>query len=77
MQRCRSPAANLELAPLLESIALRHQIAVLERNGTRRPCFSLWDRLFSILLSHWWSQLRDSLIIIQPATVLRWRREGW
>jgi hypothetical protein len=24
---------------LLESIALRHQIAVLERSGTRRSCF--------------------------------------
>jgi hypothetical protein len=33
---------------LLESIALRHQIAVLERSRTRRPCFRLWDRLFWI-----------------------------
>jgi hypothetical protein len=32
----------------LESIALRHQIAVLERCGTRRPCFRFWDRLFWI-----------------------------
>jgi hypothetical protein len=61
MQRCRSPAANLEPAPLLESIALRHQIAVLERNGTRRPCFSLWDRLFWILLSHWWANVLGKL----------------
>jgi len=35
---------------LLESIALRHQIAVLERSRTRRPCFRLWDRLFWILV---------------------------
>jgi hypothetical protein len=28
-------------ALLLESIALRHQIAVLERSRTRRPCFRL------------------------------------
>ncbi len=64
-------------ALLLESIALRHQIAVLERTGTRRPCFRLWDRLFWILFSRWWPQWRDSLIIVQPETVLRWRREGW
>jgi putative transposase len=64
------------IASLLESIALHHQIAVLERNGTRRPCFSLWDRPW-ILLSRWWPQWRDSLIIIQPETILRWRREGW
>jgi putative transposase len=64
-------------ALLLESIALRHQIAVLERSGTRRPCFRLWDRLFWILFSRWWPQWRDSLTIVQPETVLRWRREGW
>jgi hypothetical protein len=63
-------------ALLLESIALRHQIAVLERSGTRRPSFRFWDRLFWISLSHWWAQWRDSLIIVQPETVLRWRREG-
>src|SRR5271167_3382807 len=61
---------------LLEGIALRHQIAVLERGGTRRPCFRRWDRLFWILFSRWWPQWSDSLIIIQPGTVLRWRREG-
>src|ERR1700686_2041944 len=64
-------------ALLLESIALRHQIAVLERSGTRRPCFRFWDRLLWILFSRWWPQWRDSLIIVQPDTVLRWRREGW
>ena len=64
-------------ALLLEAIVLRHQIAVLERSGTRRPCFRLWDRLFWILFSRWWSQWRDGLIIVQAETVLRWRREGW
>jgi hypothetical protein len=62
---------------LLESIALRHQIAVLKRSQTRRPCFRRFDRLFWILLSHWWSDWRESLVIVQPETVLRWRREGW
>jgi hypothetical protein len=38
---------------LLESIALRHQIAVLERSGIRRPCFRLTDRLLWILFSCW------------------------
>jgi hypothetical protein len=57
--------------------SLRRQIAVLERSRTRRPCFRLWDRLFWILFSRWWPQWRDSLIIVQPETVLRWRRDGW
>jgi hypothetical protein len=64
-------------ALLLEGIALRHQIAVLERSGTRRPCFRSWDRLFWIWVSRWWPQWCDSLIIVQPETVLRWRRDGW
>src|ERR1017187_5644961 len=64
-------------ALLLEAIALRHQIAVLERSRICRPCFRRWDRLFWILFSRWWPQWRDSLIIVQPETVLRWRRDGW
>jgi hypothetical protein len=66
----RSAAARPQRTPtrtvlLLESI-VRHQIAVLERSGTRRPCFRRWDRLFWILFSRWWPQWRDSLIIVQP-----------
>jgi hypothetical protein len=38
---------------LLEFIALRHQLAVLQRTGTRRPCFRPRERLFWVLLSRW------------------------
>jgi len=69
------PRSRTEL--VLEMIALRHQIAVLRRSGTRRPCFGLWDRLFWILLSWWWPRWPESLMIIQPETVKRWRRNGW
>jgi hypothetical protein len=61
---------------LLEFIALRHQLAVLQRTGTRRPCFRPPERLFWVLLSRWWANWQRSLIIVQPATVLRWRRLG-
>jgi hypothetical protein len=56
---------------MLEMIALRHQIAVLKRSGTRRLCFGLWGRLFWILLSWWWPRWPKSLTIIQPETVKR------
>jgi hypothetical protein len=59
---------------LLEFIALRHQLAVLQRTGTRRPCFRPSERLFWVLLSRWWANWQRSLIIVQPATVVRWRR---
>jgi len=61
-------------ALLLEAIALRHQITVLKRG---RPCFRLWDRWFWIWLARWWPSWRDSLVLVQHATVLRRRRSGW
>jgi hypothetical protein len=60
----REPRTRTAL--LLEGIALRHQIAVPERSGTRRACFRRWDRLFWILFSRWWPQWRDSLISSSP-----------
>ena len=39
------------IALVLEMVAPRHQIAVLKRSGTRRPCFRLSDRLFWLLLA--------------------------
>ena len=61
---------------LLEFIVLRHQLAVLQRTGTRRPCFHRGERLFWVFLSRWWANWQRSLIIVQPATILRWRRRG-
>jgi hypothetical protein len=69
------PRSRTALA--LEALALRHQIAVLERSRTHRPCFRRWDRLLWILLSWRWPSWRESLLIVQPQTVLRWRRNGW
>jgi hypothetical protein len=62
---------------LLEFIVLHHQLAVLQRTGTRRPCFRPSERLFWVLLSRWWANWQRSLILVQPATVLRWRRRGF
>jgi hypothetical protein len=61
---------------LLEFIVLRHQLAVLQRTGARRPCFRPTERLFWLFLSRSWANWQRSLIIVQPATVLRWRRRG-
>jgi hypothetical protein len=61
---------------VLQSIALRHQIAVPERSRTRRPCFRRIDRLLFILLLRWWPQWRENLKV-QAETVLHWRRNRW
>jgi len=48
---------------LLEFIVLGHQLAVLQRTGTRRPCFRPSERLFWVSLSRWWANWQCSLII--------------
>ena len=59
-----------------EILALRHQLAVLQRNAPRRLCLKRSDRLLWILLARFWSSWRSSLQIVQPATVLRWQRRA-
>jgi hypothetical protein len=60
-----------------EILALRHQLAVLQRNAPRRLCLTRFDRLLWILLARFWSSWRSSLQIVQPATVLRWQRRAF
>jgi hypothetical protein len=60
----------------LETMALRHQLAVVERSVTR-PRFSPVDRCFWIMLSTLWSRWPEALTIVQPDTVRCWRRQGW
>jgi putative transposase len=60
----------------LENVALRHQLRVLQRTVTR-PRLSRWDRVFWVWLSRLWASWRASLLIVQPATVLAWHRQGF
>jgi hypothetical protein len=63
-------------AVALENLALRHQLAVLQRS-VRRPRLSRWDRILWVWLSRWWPGWRLNLFIVQPATVLAWHRQGF
>lgn len=60
----------------LENLALRHQLLVLQRS-VGRPRLSRWDRIFWVWLSRLWANWRSSLVIVQPATVLAWHRQGF
>jgi hypothetical protein len=59
---------------LLEILALHHQLCVLVRSNRRfRPC----DRLLWLVLRQLWPRWRDALVLVQPATVDRWHRDGF
>src|ERR1035441_9330758 len=60
----------------LETLALRHQIAVLHRPA-HKPKLQSKDRLFWVLLKGWWPNWRAALIIFRPETVIGWQRAGF
>ena len=66
------------LALQLEIVALRHQLNVLQRSSHgQRPRLRNTDRLLWIWLSRSWSGWKQSLVIVQPKTVLAWHRAGF
>ena len=58
---------------LLENLALRHQLAMCER----RPRVRNPDRLLWAQVLRRWPGWRDALLVLEPATVVRWHRAGW
>ncbi|MBE0658685.1 MAG: helix-turn-helix domain-containing protein, partial [Bryobacteraceae bacterium] len=60
----------------LEVLALRQQVAVLNRKRPRPPLNSL-DRLFWSTLRCFWPGWRDVLVIVKPETVVGWHRAGF
>ncbi len=61
---------------VLENLALRHQLEVLQRNA-KRPRLRPPDRAFWAVLSRIFPGWRVHLSIVQPETVIRWHRAGW
>jgi putative transposase len=59
-----------------ENLALRHQIGVIQRS-VKRPRLRRRDRIFWVWLSRLWADWRSSLVIVKPATVVRWHRDGF
>jgi putative transposase len=61
-----------------ENLALRHQLIVLQRiQEKKRFIFHPADRWLWILLSRLWSGWRSALLIVKPATVIGWHRQGF
>jgi hypothetical protein len=62
-------------AHLLENLALRHQIGVLQRSAAKRPKLTSGDRLLWICLSRLWRDWRSALSGFSP--VLDLERAAW
>jgi hypothetical protein len=60
-----------------EILALRHQLAVFQKNAPRRLRLHRCDRLLWIVLYRFWSGWRRCLQMVQPDTVLRWHRRAF
>jgi hypothetical protein len=61
---------------IAENLCLRQQLVVLRRRHPR-PRLRDADRRFWILVSRWFSDWRNPLLIVKPETVLGWQRAGW
>lgn len=58
-------------------IALRHQVAVLNRQACHRPKLDRWDRLLFTALYRAQPNVLRSISIVQPETVVRRHRAGF
>jgi putative transposase len=61
---------------VLENLALRHQLEVLQRT-TGRPRLKPTDRALWVLISRVFGRWRRCLTFVKPDTVIRWHRLGW
>ncbi len=70
------PPSKQEPKLALENLALRQQLAVLKREKPK-PKLNRIDRVFWVILSKIFRDWRSALLIVQPATVIRWHRQGF
>jgi putative transposase len=61
----------------LEVIALHHQLAVLRRQRPGRAHLSALDRLLWTWLYRVWPPCLNILVLVKPATVVQWHRQGF
>lgn len=61
---------------LLENLALRQQLAVLKRKHPR-PQMRAVDKIFWLFARRFWGAWKQSLLLVNPETVVRWHRTGF
>jgi len=61
----------------LENLALHHQLSVLRRQRPGRPRLFAIDRLLWVWLYRLWPRCLDTMVLVKPATVVQWHRQGF
>ena len=61
---------------ILENAALRQQLTVYQRTETR-PRLRPGDRVFWVVLRQVWADWPRHLVLVKPATVIGWHRQGF
>jgi putative transposase len=61
---------------VVENLLLRHQLQIALRSRAR-PDLRTRDRFFWLLVRRLVPDWKRHLILVQPATVVRWHRQGW
>jgi transposase InsO family protein len=61
----------------LENLALRQQLHVLRRQRPGRPRLLTIDRLLWVWLYQLWPHCLDTMVLVKPATVVQWHRQGF
>ena len=59
-----------------ENLLLRRQLAMYVERGVKPRHIDPATRMSLVVLSQL-SDWRTTLVVVQPATLLRWRRAGW
>ena len=60
-----------------ENLSLRHQLNIVCRSAPKRVRLRRFDRFLFIWLYRLRPGVLDSIVIIQPETVVRWHRRGF
>ncbi len=60
-----------------ENLSLRHQLHIVCRSAPKRVRLRRCDRFLFIWLYRLWRGVLDTVVIIQPETVVRWHRLGF
>ena len=61
---------------VLENLALLQQVAAMKRS-IKRPQLRSRDRLYWVLLSRFWCNWQQVLMVVIPETIVRWHKKGF